>query len=203
MSNTKEKAPISWHSPVSLHAFIKTLKRDILEAYKVRDDCFEDSESDSHDKNDIKGKVNVLVRLHKAMQDRCLKRKTMLVWVKEYINKNLATWKSLYNMQELYNAFKEKTMINIGFLKFCALKTKWCVLAGLKMTHSVFVWSAHENVMLIVDAMDWGLTYKDLIKKIVYTPESNKCIMDWCESCPSTTSLKEFLDQELNEHEDD
>ena len=34
-----------------------------------RDDCLEDSESDSHDKSDIKGKVNVLVRLHKAMQE--------------------------------------------------------------------------------------------------------------------------------------
>ena len=38
------------------------------------------------------------------------------------------------------------------------------VLAGSKMTHCVCVCSAHQNVMLLVDAMDWGLTYKDLIK---------------------------------------
>ena len=57
--------------------------------------------------------------------------------------------------------------------------------------------------MLLVDAMDWDLTYKDLIKKIAYNPESNKCIMHWCESCPGTATLKEFLDQELNEHEDE
>ena len=57
--------------------------------------------------------------------------------------------------------------------------------------------------MLLVNAMDWDLTYKDLIKKIVYDPESNKCIMYPCESCPGTATLKEFLDQELNEHEDD
>ena len=57
--------------------------------------------------------------------------------------------------------------------------------------------------MLLVDAMDWDLTYKDLIKKIVYNSESNKCITHRCESCPGTTTLKEFLDQELNEHEDD
>ena len=60
-----------------------------------------------------------------------------------------------------------------------------------------------SNVMLLVDAMDWNLTYKDLIKKIIYNPESNKCIMHWCESCPGTATLREFLDQELNEHEDD
>ena len=51
--------------------------------------------------------------------------------------------------------------------------------------------------------MDWDLTYKDLIKKIVCNTDSNKCIMHRCESCPGTATLKEFLDQELNKHEDD
>ena len=79
---------------------------------------------------------------------RCLKRKTMLVWVKEYINKNFATCKSLCNLQELYTAFKEKyPNVNIGFSKFYELKPKWCVVAGSKMTHSVWVCSAHQNVV--------------------------------------------------------
>ena len=86
---------------------------------------------------------------------RCLKRKTMLVWVKEYINKNLATCKSLCNLQELYTAFREKDPnVNIGLSKFCALRLKWCVLDGSKMTHSVCVCSAHENVMLLVDGIN-------------------------------------------------
>ena len=38
----------------------------------------------------------------------CLKRKTTLVWVKEYIKKNFAACKCLCNLQELYTAFKEK-----------------------------------------------------------------------------------------------
>ena len=135
---------------------------------------------------------------------RCLKRKTMLVWVKEYINKNFATCKSLCNLQELYTAFKEKhPNVNIGLSKFCVLMPKWYVLAGSKMTHSVCVCSVHQNVMLLVDAMDWNLTCKDLIKKIVCNPESNKCMMHWCESCPGTATLKQNLDQELNEHEDE
>ena len=118
--------------------------------------------------------------------------------------KIFSTCKSLCNLQELYTAFKEKhSNVNIGFSKFCALRPKWCVLAGSKMTHSVCVCSAHQNVVLLVDAMDWDLTYKDLIKKIVCNTESNKCIMHRCESCPGTATLKEFLDQELNEHEDD
>ena len=57
-------------SPVSLHAFMKTLKSNISEAYKVQVDCLKDSESDSYDKNDMKEKVNDLVRLHKAMQEK-------------------------------------------------------------------------------------------------------------------------------------
>ena len=135
---------------------------------------------------------------------RCLRRKTMLVWVKEYINKNLATWQSLCNLQELYTAFKAKhPNVNIGFSKFCALRPKLCVLAGLKMTHSICVCSTHQNVMLLVDAMDLDLTYNDLIKNIVFNPKSNKCIMHRCESCPGTATLKEFLDEELSEPEDD
>ena len=134
---------------------------------------------------------------------RCLKRKTMLVWVKEYINKNFATCKSLCNLQELYTTFKEKhPNVNIGFSKFCALRLKCCVLASSKMTHFVCVCRVHQNVMLLVNAIDWDLTYKDLIKKIVYNCESNKCIRHRCESCPGTATLKEDLDQELNEHED-
>ena len=71
------------------------------------------------------------------------------------------------------------------------------------MTHSLCILSAQQNVVSLVDAMHWNLTYKDLIKKIVSNTESNKCILHQCESCPATATLKNFLDQELNEHEDD
>ena len=92
---------------------------------------------------------------------RCLKSKV----VEECINKNFATCKSLCNLHESYTAFKEKhPNVNIEFWKFCAFKPKWCVLAGSKTTHFVCVCSAHQNAVLLVDAMDCSLTYKDLIK---------------------------------------
>ena len=68
MSNIKEKILINWYFTVSLHASMKTLKSKISEAYKVQGDCLKDSESYSYDKNDMKEKVNDLVRLHEAMQ---------------------------------------------------------------------------------------------------------------------------------------
>ena len=49
---------------LAFQAFMKTLKSDISEAYKVQAD------SDSYDKNDMKKKVNDLVRLHEAMQEK-------------------------------------------------------------------------------------------------------------------------------------
>ena len=60
---------------------------------------------------------------------RCLKSKV----VKEYINKNFATCKSLCNLQELYTAFKEKhPNVNTGFSKFCAQRPKWRFLGVLQ-----------------------------------------------------------------------
>ena len=53
---------------------------------------------------------------------RYLKRKTMLVCVKEYINKNFATCKTLCNLQELYTG--KHPNVNIGYSKFCASKPK-------------------------------------------------------------------------------
>ena len=71
MSNAKEKAPKSIGiSPVSLHTFMKTWKSNISDAYKVLVDCLKDSESDSYDKNDMKEKVDGLVRLHEAMEEK-------------------------------------------------------------------------------------------------------------------------------------
>ena len=57
-------------SPVSLHAFTETLRSNISEAQKVQVDWLNNSESDSYDKNDMQEKVNVLVRLHEAMQEK-------------------------------------------------------------------------------------------------------------------------------------
>ena len=57
-------------SPVSFHTFTKTLKSNILEALKVQVHFLNNSESDSYDKNDMQMKVNVLVRLHEAIQEK-------------------------------------------------------------------------------------------------------------------------------------
>ena len=62
MSNTKEKAPINWN-------FTCQLTR-ISEAYKVLVDYLKDSQSDFYDEKNMKEKVNDLVKLHEAMQEK-------------------------------------------------------------------------------------------------------------------------------------
>ena len=49
---------------------MKTLTSDISEAYKVQVECLKDSESDSYDKSYMKEKLNDLVRLHEATQEK-------------------------------------------------------------------------------------------------------------------------------------
>ena len=77
------------------------------------------------------------------------------------------------------------------------------VYCGWLKGDSLCMCSTHKSAVLLVDAMDRDLTYKDLIKKIICNPGNNECMMHQCKSCPGTASLKEFLHKELNEREDD
>ena len=49
---------------------MKTLKRNTSKACKAQVDCLNNSEPDSYDKNYMKEKVIVLVRLHEATQEK-------------------------------------------------------------------------------------------------------------------------------------
>ena len=55
---------------VCLHAFTKTLKSNISEAQNVQVDWVSIPESDFYDKNNMQEKVNVLLRLQEAMQEK-------------------------------------------------------------------------------------------------------------------------------------
>ena len=84
----------------------------------------------------------------------------------------------LCNQREMYAAFKEKyPNVKLGFSKFCTFRPKWCVLAGSSGTHSVCVCSIHQNAILLVDAIYWDITYKDLISKIVCDSTRKECMM--------------------------
>ena len=70
MPNTKEKALVNWYFTCKLTCIYENFKSIISETYKVQVECLKDAESDSHDKNDMKEKVNGLVRLREATQEK-------------------------------------------------------------------------------------------------------------------------------------
>ena len=119
---------------------------------------------------------------------------------KDYVSigQNLHKQKRLVlcNLSELYSAFRDKyPNIKIGFSKFCTLRPKWFVLTGSSGTPCVCICSTHQNAVLLVDAIDWECTYKDLIKKAVCDPDNKVCIMHHRESCSGSAALKKFQDE--------
>ena len=82
---------------------MKTLESNISEAYKVQVDCLKDLKSDSYDNNDMKQKMNNLVRLHEAMQVK-LKTASCLEQIQIF---TLVTdkWSRMY-CSEYFSAFE-------------------------------------------------------------------------------------------------
>ena len=110
----------------------------------------------------------------------------------------------LSNLNELYTEFKKiNPDIKIGFSKFCTLRPKWCVSAGAAGTHSVCVCTYHQNAILLLSAISWNITYKDLMAKVVCDTLSNECMVHRCMNCPGTAYLRAFLDEELGEIDED
>ena len=72
----------------------------------------------------------------------------------------------------------------MGFSKFCSLHPKSCIIAGKSGMHSVCLCTVHQNAVLLVDALNWYVTYKDLINKIVCDSANRECMMHRCENCP-------------------
>ena len=73
MSSTKEKAPIDWHFTCHLTRIYGDFKEQYFRSKKVEIDCLNNSGSNCYNKNDMQKKVNVLVRLHEAMQKKIKK----------------------------------------------------------------------------------------------------------------------------------
>ena len=71
------------------------------------------------------------------------------------IGRNIHKQKRLFlcNLNELYTAFKEKhPQHKSGLSKFCSLRPKSCVIVSSSGTHSVCVFTIHQNTKLIVEA---------------------------------------------------
>lgn len=98
----------------------------------------------------------------------------------------------LFNLKELYIAFKEQNGVKIGLSTFCALRPRECVTVGSKGIHSVCVCIYHQNVKLMLHAIHIR-DYISLLKNLVCCIESEKCMVHRCDKCPSPEILKDGL----------
>ena len=48
------------------------------------------------------------------------------------------------------------------------------------------------------DALNWEVTYKDLVNKVMCDPSNCECMMHRCTYCPGTNALRKFLEDELS-----
>ena len=115
----------------------------------------------------------------------------------------------LMNLKELYFSLKTLHPKLISFSAFCKLRPKNCILAGASGTHSVCVCTIHQNVKLMLDAINVKkltenstmpiLSYKDCIKEMICTNPNNDCHLNKCQKCPGTTKIADHLFKLLND----
>lgn len=98
---------------------------------------------------------------------------------------------------------------NISFSKFAVLRPKYCILRGASGTHSVCVCIIHQNVKLLLDAINIKQltqstemtlsSYKDCINKMVCNKPSSDCYVDKCDKCPGTAEIISLLRKQLDD----
>ena len=93
--------------------------------------------------------------------------------------------------------------MKIGFSKFCTLHRKWCVIADSPRTHLVCVCTNHQNNILLVEALNFEVTYKDLVNEVVCDKSNCECVIHCCTNCPRTNILGKFVEEELSDIDPD
>ena len=110
----------------------------------------------------------------------------------------------LANLKEIYSMFqKENHEVKVGFSTFASLRPKWCILAGASGTHSVCVCTHHQNIKLMISAIDKDIDYKDLMSMCVCNVNNRDCMLHHCDICPESSILKSFLNKKIDEKETD
>ena len=67
----------------------------------------------------------------------------------------------LSNLSEICVHFKEgNPNVSVGFSTFATLQLKWCVTVGASGSHSIGVYTYHQNVKLMLSVVNPALDYK-------------------------------------------
>ena len=126
------------------------------------------------------------------------KKDVVSVWLPDKTRIKKQKGLLLCNISEIYEQFKkENPNKKIGFSKFAVLCPKWCIPLGAAGTHNVCVCMYHQNVKLMLVAMNSSPNYKQIIEMCVCDVDKYECMMGYCDDCPDPSELKRFLKNEL------
>ena len=107
------------------------------------------------------------------------------------IRKNVHVSKQLIlcSLKELYTALKDKHL-QVSSSKFPSLRPIWCITFGPKSRHSICVFTAHQNVKLLLSSKNLSKDYHELLELIVSNRDSKESMIHCCESCPGANAVK-------------
>ena len=109
----------------------------------------------------------------------------------------------LSNLKELYAKFKTcYPDIKTCFSNFCSHRPKWCITVGASGTHTVCVCTYHQNVKLMISAVELSKDYHELIDMLVCSGANKNCMIHRCPMCPEDSALVHYLENELYSQDD-
>ena len=65
-----------------------------------------------------------------------------------------------------------------------------------------FPCSIHQNAILLVDALDVQVNYKELMSELVCSPENAECMIHRCEKCPGSENLRKYIKKFISEKDE-
>ena len=104
----------------------------------------------------------------------------------------------LCNIREAYLQYKSTFPDDkIGFSKFAELQPKWCRTVGQSGFRNVCVCTYHQNVKLMLSAVNPTLRYQVLLEMCVCDVTRKDCMFNKCEDCPGSENVVDFLRNEI------
>ena len=104
----------------------------------------------------------------------------------------------LRNIREAYSQYKSTFPGDkIVFSKFAELRPKWCRTVDQSGSHNVCVCIYHQNVKLMLSAVNPTLRYQVLLEVCVCDVTRKDCMLNKCEDCPGFENVVDFLRNEI------
>ena len=104
----------------------------------------------------------------------------------------------LCNIREAYLQYKSTFPDDkIGFSKFAELRPKWFRTVGQSGSYNICVCGYHQNVKLMLSAVNPTLRYQVLLEMCVCDVTRKDCMLNKCEDCPAFENVVDFLRNEI------